>query len=251
MRSDRLVLRGYAAPYNSVAVADDIRETIRPRAFDQMLQDRAPVVLQYASHDVDARAVATTVDGSLELFVDEIGLGFEAHLNPSPANWAVTRGIVQGRYSFASVNFTGVESEVVSTHGCVTRIIRSATIDHIAIMNESAAYKETSVWRADCPIDEAPMRIRAAVERWDAGHRAAAEARTRAVAKVSAGRRSTPTTQQALSTQLQPRMAAYAETRSRFFADFLRGGHRSATFGHAAFSRAAGWNGSLVAKRSK
>jgi phage head maturation protease len=99
-------LRGYVAPFNSVGVVDGGYEKFAPSAFAGMVAAMPPISLRWASHSDGAARLANTTAGTLSLFVDEYGLGFEALLNMDDSeNWNRLRHITrrQDPMAFASV----------------------------------------------------------------------------------------------------------------------------------------------------
>ena len=70
------ILRGYAVCFNDVEALCGEDTLFRPDAFMQSVQ--WPVGLRFGSHH--AKDLASTINGTLSLFQDDYGLGFEARL---------------------------------------------------------------------------------------------------------------------------------------------------------------------------
>ncbi len=229
----KIVLRGYAAPFNQQAfVADSgggFNERILPRAFSGMLRDGRPVALQFDTHD-PAPALARSQDGTLTLFEDDYGLGFEASLPDTQGNWSICRSVIR-THGYCSVNFAKCSARRLAqkgSWGTATDEIDWAEIDHITIA-ERAVYKGTSIWPAHCDLDRAPHRIQDAADRWaqgfmEANRRIAAARRVEElVARSKANAKHRPPEQ---DTQFLSSVLAHA----------MAGG-ANMIIGHAAFSR--------------
>jgi phage head maturation protease len=172
-----MILRGYAIVFNQLAAAcmDDGAdfELVFEGAFDDMLARRKTITLQYGPHD-PAPAIARTTDGTLCLFADAHGLGFEADTG-AKLNWQQLSSMYKCGMNRASVNFTRMVSEVGRAS---TRYVSRAEIDHITITSH-AAYRQTAVWRSDSDLQHAPDRIQSAAAHWEHGRAQAVAQKSR------------------------------------------------------------------------
>jgi hypothetical protein len=107
--------------------------------------------------------VASTCNGSLELFQDRHGLAFECSVDGWDAV-NLANAIARRDIEHVSVNFTDMQFE---DHGDRRRIV-SAKIDHIALL-PSGAYPDTSVWMAGVDYYDLPQHVRAASRDWQTG----------------------------------------------------------------------------------
>lgn len=166
------LIRGFAAPFARPAWAGDVLEVIDAGAFADTIASKRPVDVRFYNHEASAPVIATTADGSARLYEDSYGLSFEVTL-PSKAPGAVNmvRSIVSGAYAGCSINITSMAADEWLDGACAKRLITAAEIDHIAIVStQDAVYgAATAVWRADMPVDDAPIRIRNMAAQWGVG----------------------------------------------------------------------------------
>lgn len=108
--SERLRLSGYAAVFNRTAdIGGRFDEVIRPGAFSRAIEERQDVVLLF-NHE-PSTVMARTSNGTLRLREDEIGLWFEADLDPHDSDaQRVIAKVRSGNVSQGSFSFT-VRSE--------------------------------------------------------------------------------------------------------------------------------------------
>lgn len=163
-----MIIRGYACPFNSIAVVDGgIRETIAPNAISLAV---GHVQLQYGDHA--GWPMAWTGDGSLRLWSDRTGLAFEARLDPAERHvWGMYNAVCGGAFDGCSVNMFMRNAVETVIDGVIHRRVRRATIDHVAVSN-GVCYRETGVWPADAALDDLPPRVRALALAWDRGREA-------------------------------------------------------------------------------
>lgn len=95
------VIRGYAAVIGSVSEDMGFREIIEPGAFDGVLGDDVRALWNHNSEKVLGR----TASGTLKIWADERGLGYEA--TPPDAQWArdVLESIRRGDVDQSSFGF--------------------------------------------------------------------------------------------------------------------------------------------------
>ena len=97
---------GYAATFNNEATGLNFREVIAPGAFTTALVGDEPVFL-LVNHDTDGIPLASTKSGTLRLSQDEIGLRFEADLDPeNPKAQELASAIRRGDMTKMSFAFT-------------------------------------------------------------------------------------------------------------------------------------------------
>src|SRR4051812_26951008 len=93
-----ILIRGYAVTYDQTVFlghGDGRLERILPGAFSAQLAAGKPIKLQAYTHDPHEPAIASTVDGTLTLFEDSYGLGFEAKYNPRVHGWGMVQAMVR------------------------------------------------------------------------------------------------------------------------------------------------------------
>jgi phage head maturation protease len=184
-----ITLRGYALPWNeSILLTCGTYERFAPTAFDDILSRRTPIDIRFGGHERNDPLLASTRDGSARLFVDDYGLGFEARID-TRANWGKVRAITQRDNPFDRCSIGGlivISSDQDKHLGTRRETIKRATIDHIAIVDHSAAYKETAVWPADHDLEMAPWRIQRMAARWSSGN-ADWQRRSKLIASAESG----------------------------------------------------------------
>jgi HK97 family phage prohead protease len=231
--SDVVLIRGYALPFNQPAyLSNTLLERVMPGAFRAQLADgRRPIRLQAYSHDPAEPAMASTADGTLSLFEDEDGLGFEAEYEPSAHRWGwgIVRGMVSNAGMGCSVNFSRRVKGRRADGGAWVDTVAVAEIDHICICADPA-YRGTRAWRADVLLDNAPERVRQLAARWERGRARALAARPLPIARRFG---SPPTFSPA-------DMLRFATVRNSFRRPIAADGDIVA---HVAFTRAAGFVG--------
>jgi len=99
---DEYIITGYAAKYNSETDLGYIREVIMPNAFDEVLQDDVRALL---NHD-ESSILGRTKSGTLRIWADGIGLGYEVKLDKRNTDhmntyYSIQRGDIS-QSSFAS-----------------------------------------------------------------------------------------------------------------------------------------------------
>jgi phage head maturation protease len=170
--SQSVTLRGYALPWNeSVLLSSGTYERFAPRAFDHLLHRVSPVSIRWRSHDANAPMLARTSDRSARLFADDYGLGFEARIDMRE-HWDKLRAITQRNGPFDRCSIGGlavIASDRDRYLKSPRETITHAHINHIAIVDYSAAYKATAVWPAERDLEHAPWRIQQMAARWSAG----------------------------------------------------------------------------------
>src|SRR5688572_21123029 len=103
-----IVIRGYAVPFNTVATIEGgEQEVVEADAFRAQIERGHHCCLQGNSHKRYAPKLARTGDGSLLLFADDFGLGFEARISPYDRNLApVLSALVRRETAHCSVSFS-------------------------------------------------------------------------------------------------------------------------------------------------
>jgi HK97 family phage prohead protease len=105
-RSGGLGASGYAAVFNTPTTIRDFTEVIRPSAFRRSLGNSPDVVLVVQHGDaLSGLPIARTTAGTLRLSTDDIGLKFEADLDPEDDDVRMlqrkfSRGDLDGQMSF-------------------------------------------------------------------------------------------------------------------------------------------------------
>jgi len=239
---NRITIRGYAAVFNDLALIGEAEwETILRGAFARMFVEDKPVRLQFDTHDA-APAMASTRDGTLHLFEDEHGLGFEADVKVG-ANfgWSEVRRMVHGGHQACSVNFVktiaGRARRPIGRSMVRARVIMQATIDHVAIV-DAPTYRSTCCWRADASVDRAQYKIHENAKRWARGREIAASHQASPATIAARTDRRAP-----LEFHLAPRQARYAALRQKWARGALVGKMNGQIMAHAAFSKAGGFDG--------
>jgi hypothetical protein len=242
--NDFITIRGYAAPFGHTTPYGDEWLRIAHGAFTEMLNGpRLPEIkIQWGSHDADAEVVASTGTGGVRFFQDNYGLGFSFVLNRARDGYRIGEMMRRDRpFDRCSTNFIVLTESIERVHQTgVCRVIKNATIDHVAVGLGMAAFMNTGIWPAhrDYPLDDAPWRIQEMAATWEDGSRqATAKRRREAEARPAA-----PASR--LAAMLAPRMADYAAFRNATVAGAmsLKPGE-CRMFGHVAFTRAAGFKG--------
>jgi uncharacterized protein len=156
---DKRYLEGYAAVYNSrskliLERGEVFYEELRSGAFDKVLQDETLDVYLTLNHQRD-KIMARTVNGSLELSSDEIGLKFRAEI-PDRVSYAndvyelVKRGdLYQNSFAFVTLEENtewSMTEEDIPLRG-IKVIDRLVDISVVTI----PAYNQTSVQARDLP----------------------------------------------------------------------------------------------------
>lgn len=229
-------IRGYAIPFLQAARCNGQIEFVDPRAFNSMLQRHHDTFLNFHSHDAEPLCRGVT------LFADDYGLGFSANL-PS-ATWDAIRWFVTGTCEYASVSLVveQTERDYLPDGKPAGRIVK-ATIEHVTI-TDRPVYAGTGVWPA-VVVGAMPPRLARLAQSWERGfaswnstqrfiqqlradkrNRLAAEARTRKAPR---------------STRLAARLGYYDQFRTKL-AEAFASGQRIPILGHAALSRAGGFD---------
>lgn len=148
-----LVLRGYAALYNTEAViAGMFREKIAPGAFDEAVgRDDVRALFNHDNNIVLGR----TSSGDLRLTTDDRGLAYEIDIDPQDAEAVrVYRMVQKGKVSQSSFGFDipsgGQEWSEAARGEMPLRIIRKARLFDVSPVTYPA-YAETSVTARDLP----------------------------------------------------------------------------------------------------
>jgi phage head maturation protease len=169
-----IVLRGYALPFaqSTLLAGSCTYERFAATAFDRLLNRASPVAIRWGSHNEDAPVLARTSDGTAGLFADEFGLGFWARVDVD-RHWPKVREITQRVNPVDRCSVGGlviVASDQDRCLGAPRETVSQAHIDHIAIVDYSAAYKSTGVWPASHDLEMAPLRVQEMAARWSHGH---------------------------------------------------------------------------------
>jgi HK97 family phage prohead protease len=186
------LVRGYASTFgNPYTIDGGLLERVESGAFG----DVGPCFATFGH--APNQAFARTQDGTLRLFEDGFGLGFEARLPPTWNALGLVRGIAGGNFRQASVCFDhGTKVERVVENGRTVNVVESARLLELSIV-AAAANDRTAVWvDAEDPAN-LPPQVRQTRARWQAGQmrvqlaaRAAragrAQARARAAHQVPA-----------------------------------------------------------------
>ncbi|MCC2651903.1 MAG: family phage prohead protease [Microvirga sp.] len=234
MNENIIVIRGYALQYNQTAyLSNTLLERVMPGAFRAQLADgRRAIRLQAYTHDPAEPALASTEDGTLTLFEDGYGLGWEALYEPysHSQRWGIVRGMVSDAGLGCSVNFCRRVKCRRADGGAWLDSVALAEIDHICLCPDPA-YPGTRAWRADVPLDNAPERVRQLAARWERGRARALAARPLPTARrFGSPPRFSPAD-----------MLRFAAVRAEAFrGPIARDGY---IFAHTAFTRAAGFAG--------
>jgi hypothetical protein len=108
-------IRGYACPFNSVAVRPDdgVHQEIAPNA----LTLRRNVEFLFGSHDQNALRFASTTNDTARFFNDAYGLGFEAEFALTRKTIAIMRAAKRLELR-ASVNLLCIKLKIGRTKAC-------------------------------------------------------------------------------------------------------------------------------------
>jgi hypothetical protein len=236
--NDFVQIRGYAIPFERTRfiATEGVVEVIDPHAFDDMLSRPLVVPVLWDSHGADAPIFANAAT----MFADDYGLGFaamvdlrsqEGRLSP---NWSRLRSMTSRNdpCDQCSVNLR-IEKIERGRYGDdkLQRVVR-ASIDHIAITRNAAYGTMTGAWPTHVSISDAPWRIQGMAARWNGG-RAAPKPRAKSAVSPPA----------ALAAYMEPRRAHYRRVRESFALAMSSGKINGVALAHAAFTKAAGFDG--------
>lgn len=172
-------VQGYASVFrHTYPVDDEGLERIEPGAFD--LSD--PTIYACFGHE-RAQRFANVADGTLRVWQDSYGLGFELDV---PATWpgiSLARGIRAGHFREASIGLQAHRSHRVTENGREVRVVTRASIAEVSIVS-IATNPLTSIWLddegEDLPAYSAGMR-----GRWQHGRMKAEMAKRRPKASAA------------------------------------------------------------------
>jgi hypothetical protein len=168
-----MIIRGYACPYDSVAIVDgSVQETIAPGAIRLIA---GHIRLLYGDHG--GRPMAWTGDNSLKLWSDRTGVAFQASLGPERHARSMYDAICRGAFDGCSVLMRIERADEQIVDGVLHRRVLRASIDHVAIGN-GVCYRETACWPAGAALDELPPRVWPFVLAWDRGYQSSARAQS-------------------------------------------------------------------------
>lgn len=175
-------LRGYAAKFNVLSEnLGGFRETILPGAFDDVLNDDVRALFNHDPNIVLGRTVA----GTLRVFQDDAGLGYEVEMPDTPQARSLVTSIERGDVSQSSFAFRiarpdGDEWVEDEKTGAITRTIKKfarlydvSPVTYPAYPDATVGKRSLEAWMRD--RDEARQAADAAV----ASTRAAAVAVSR------------------------------------------------------------------------
>jgi hypothetical protein len=131
---DGLVVRGYAALFNSPSHPLPFIETIMPGAFKRSLQSRNRIMLLW-NHNA-GEPLASNRNGSLRLFEDEKGLGYEARMANTSRGRDVSELIRSGVIDSMSFGFQ-VKKDSWSADGN-TRTLEDVAVHEISLVSYPA-----------------------------------------------------------------------------------------------------------------
>lgn len=226
-------LHGYATTFMQAEKHNDGRVMFfDPDAFGDQLANRDEAFLNFGTHD------APPITRPITLFSDRYGLGFIAAI--PAAQWQQIRGAVLANKGNGAARWCSVYTVDENTEfdrlgdGTPCSRIVKARIEHVTICT-SPIISGTGVWPADAEHAAMPSDLRKLRARFDVGWR---QWQSRGGRSVSARR---------LPHDLAGMMAARAAQFQNFMGDMggiiaARGVGAVPVFGHAAFSRAAGFD---------
>jgi hypothetical protein len=224
-------VRGYATTFNQVGIVGKEFEQFLPRAFDRLLASTPRIDLRWSEHERSAPQLASTAEGTLSLFADAYGLGFEALLDVDDLDNIGRLGAIVRRenpMAFCSVGGLIINNKRSLSAG--SYLITDATIEHITICDRTAVYQGSAVWAAG-PLDLAPSKIQSLAARWATGR---AEWKRKLAAQQQSAQSSKSAVISALVSSRERQFAAFRNMiraqPGRFYGEIL---------GHAGFSKAA------------
>ncbi len=142
---DAFAVRGYAAKYNiKTAINNYFQEEIVPGFFDEAVKGDVRALFNHDPNKILARSIQG--NGTLSLFLDEIGLGYE-YVTPK-RSFAIdlADAISTGDVSQSSFSFVPEETEWIEKEGelPLRRLIKCRTLYDVSPVTY-AAYDDTSV----------------------------------------------------------------------------------------------------------
>ena len=133
---------GYAAMFDREADGLPFKEVIKPGAFKRSL-DRGDDCFLLVNHDADALPLARRSAGTLDVFEDEVGLRFDAELDPeNPAAASLLSAIRRGDVDKCSFAFRVAEGG--STKSGDVRELRNLDLFEVSVVTWPA-YSATTV----------------------------------------------------------------------------------------------------------
>lgn len=141
-------IRGYAALFNSRSEnlggkEHPFYEQIAPGAFDEALKDDVRALFNHDPNLILARSKAGK--GTLSLFVDERGLGYEFTPPDTTAGRDLRVSVERGDVDQSSFGFTVAEDKWVEEGGVVTRTIKKVARLYDVSPVTYPAYPDTAV----------------------------------------------------------------------------------------------------------
>lgn len=156
-------VRGYAAMWDKEADGLPFREVIKRGAFKRSL-DRGDDVFLLINHDTDMIPLARRSAGTLALEEDEVGLRFEAQLDPSnPVAASLLSALRRGDIDKCSFAFRVAENGS-RKNGDGVRELRDLDLFECSIVSWPA-YSATTVGLREAEADDLPLRWKRAALR--------------------------------------------------------------------------------------
>jgi HK97 family phage prohead protease len=139
---DEYIITGYAAKYNSETDLGYIREVIMPNAFDEVLQDDVRALL---NHD-ESSILGRTKSGTLRIWADGIGLGYEVKLDKRNTDHMNTYYSIQ-RGDISQSSFAFIVKEQSWEKGEQTNLRKIMKVERLFDVSPVTypAYNDTSV----------------------------------------------------------------------------------------------------------
>lgn len=158
-----IMVQGYASVFNQTYKVGNFYERIELGAFE--IKD---VYVTY-EHDTGRRFAATN-DGSLRLFQDDYGLGFEFAIRANRHGLGLIAGVIKNVHRAASFAQKGkIFPTIVDENGKKVSVVKRITLEEISLC-QSGANPHTSVW-LDSEIEaDLPAHILSKRSRWIAGY---------------------------------------------------------------------------------
>jgi phage head maturation protease len=185
------VICGYASIVGAIHHPDtDGRRLLvqKPDAYDIA---NSGIVWLCIGHNLGKR-VATTSDGSLEVWIDSAGLAFQATLAPAKGNLWLARKIAIGHFQEVSATYPASrKSECQTVNGERIECIQSTTVNEISIV-AAGRCPGARAWISDVDVETLPPEIADQVKHWRAHRPAAGGAARRAPVRAATDISRTP-----------------------------------------------------------